>query len=149
MKLPAAGALMLPELCSGQENLGAAGPLATPNGFVWLCEAVVLSAVNAALRGSPGWAAVALGVGGSEAADPEPDAPEPKKVVAAAEGAAGSALVNGAAKGATGAEPVEGAAAGSAAEAEAVLQLSAVGALAAELNVHPLVPKMGAADWLP
>ena len=184
MKLPAAGALPLPELCSGQENLGgwgAAGPLATPSGVAWPCEGsaaavVVPSAVNACLKGTPDGAAAASGLGGfvaadsgpneaephepepntldaaaEGAADAKPDAPEPKKD-AAAEGAAVSALVGimiGAAKGAAGAKPVEGAAAGSAAEAEAVLQLSAVGALAAELNAHPLVPKMGAADWLP
>jgi len=187
LKLPGAGSSLLPELCSGKENLGnpgAAGPLAAPSGVAWPCEvsaaaAVVPSAVNASLKGTPDWAATAPGVGDFVAADPqpddaerdapeskkdaaaegaadaEPDAPEPKKD-AAAEGAAVSALLdimNGAAKGAAGTEPVEGAAAASAAglaaEAEAVLLLSTLGALEAELNAQPLVPKVGAADCPP
>ncbi len=164
LKLPGARPPLLPELCSGQENLGnlgAAGPLAAPSGVAWPYEgsaaaAVVPSAVNDCLKGTPDWAAAASGVGGIVAADPEPDDPEAKKLEAAAEGAADSALVGvmtGAAKGAAGAKPVEGAAAGSAAgsaaEAGAVLLLSALGALEAELNVHPSVPKGAAADCLP
>ncbi|KAL0019262.1 hypothetical protein WJX77_006532 [Trebouxia sp. C0004] len=52
-------------------------------------------------------------------------------------------------KGSAGAKPVEGAAAGSAAEAGAVLLLSALGALDSQLNVHPLVPKVDAEGCLP
>jgi len=133
LKLPGAGPPLLPEVWSGQENLGnpgAADPLTAPNGVAWPCEgaaaaAVVPSAVNASLKGTPDWAA---------------------------EGAAGSALVGvmkGAVKGAAGAKPAKGAAAASAAEAGSVLLLSAHGALEAELNAHPLVPNVGAADWPP
>ena len=115
MKLPGAGPPLLPEVCSGRENLGnpgAADPLTAPNGVAWPCEgaaaaAVVPSAVNASLKGTPDWAA---------------------------EGAAGSALVGvmkGAVKGAAGAKPAKGAAAASAAEAGSVLLLSAHGALEA------------------
>lgn len=166
LKLPGAGPPLLPEVWSGQENLGnpgAADPLTAPNGVAWPCEgaaaaAVVPSAVNASLKGTPDWAAAASGLDGFVAADPEPDdaerdAPEPSlKKDAAAEGAADAAVVGamtGAAKGAAGVKPAEGAAAASAAEAGAVLLLSALGALEAELNVHPLVPKGVAADCLP
>ena len=90
--------------------------------------------------------------------EPEPDEPEAKKLDAAAEGAADAAVVSamtGAAKGAAGPKSVlvEGAAAasaaGSAAEAGSVLLLSTLDALEAELNVHPLVPKVCAADCPP
>ncbi|KAA6425007.1 MAG: hypothetical protein FRX49_05181 [Trebouxia sp. A1-2] len=125
-----AGPPLLPELCSGQENLGslgAAGSHAAPSGVACPREASgtaakVPSAVKASLEGTPDWTAAAPGVGGFVADDLEP------KKDAAAE-----------AKGAAGAEPVEGAAAasaaGSAAEAEAVLLLSARGAFEAELKV--------------
>ncbi len=107
-------------------------------------------------------AAAASGLGGFVAADPEPNEAEPNevepnesepnKLEIAAEDATDSALVGvrtGAAKGTAGAKPAEGAAAASAAEAGPVLLQSAVGALEAELNVHPLVPNGAAADCLP
>ena len=81
-------------------------------------------------------AAAASGLGGFVAADPEPNEAEPNE--SAAEGATDSAMVGvrtGAAKGT--------------AEAGTVLLQSALGALEAELHVHPLVPKGVAADCLP
>lgn len=74
--------------------------------------------------------------------EPEPNEPEPNKLETAADDAIDSALVGimtGAAEGTAGAKPAEGAAASCAAEAGAVLLQFALGALEAELNVHPLV----------
>ena len=88
--------------------MGAAGPLAASNGVAWPCEgsaaaAVVPSAVNASLKGTPDWAAAASGLGGFVAADPEPNEAEPNeaepnqsapnKLETAAEGATDSAVV--------------------------------------------------------
>ena len=95
LKLPGAGPPLLPELCSGQENLGslgAAGSHAAPSGVACPREASgtaakVPSAVKASLEGTPDWTAAAPGVGGFVADDLEP------KKDAAAEGAPMSVLV--------------------------------------------------------